>query len=203
MDSRLHDLIADSCGNAFLAKEIGRLKILFRVFRDVAWEHDEARNDYPPPGRGGPRAPGHRRGAAGRRPEGGRPRHGPAHPLRRPLLEPGHAAGGKETGRQGDKETRQDESKRHDDCINREHAVDADGRWLSLSPCLLVSLSRPPGRPTSWSTTATSGRSWRRTASPATAPDSAARKADLRLDRRDDAVKAGAIVPGKPGRRAS
>jgi DNA-binding GntR family transcriptional regulator len=46
VDSRLHDLIADSCGNAFLAKEIGRLKVLFRAFRDVAWEHDEARNDY-------------------------------------------------------------------------------------------------------------------------------------------------------------
>jgi hypothetical protein len=29
-------------------------------------------------------------------------------------------------------------------------------------------------------------------------PDSAARKASLRLDRRDDAVKAGALVPGKP-----
>ena len=46
VDSRLHDLIAASCGNAFLAQEIGRLKILFRAFRDVAWEHDEARNDY-------------------------------------------------------------------------------------------------------------------------------------------------------------
>jgi DNA-binding GntR family transcriptional regulator len=46
VDSRLHDLIADSCGNAFLAKEIGRLKMLFRAFRDVAWAHDEARNDY-------------------------------------------------------------------------------------------------------------------------------------------------------------
>jgi DNA-binding GntR family transcriptional regulator len=46
IDSRLHDLIAESCGNAFLAKEIGRLKILFRAFRDVAWEHDEARNDF-------------------------------------------------------------------------------------------------------------------------------------------------------------
>ncbi|MCI0459372.1 MAG: GntR family transcriptional regulator [Gemmataceae bacterium] len=46
VDSRLHDLIADSCGNVFLAKEIGRLKVLFRAFRDVAWEHDEARNDY-------------------------------------------------------------------------------------------------------------------------------------------------------------
>src|SRR5262249_40872488 len=29
-------------------------------------------------------------------------------------------------------------------------------------------------------------------------PDSAARKAGLRLDQRDEAVKAGAIVPGKP-----
>src|SRR5262245_23280069 len=29
-------------------------------------------------------------------------------------------------------------------------------------------------------------------------PDSAARKAKLRLDRRDDAIKAGVIVPGKP-----
>ena len=29
-------------------------------------------------------------------------------------------------------------------------------------------------------------------------PDSASRKADLRLDRRDDAIKAGAIAPGKP-----
>jgi DNA-binding GntR family transcriptional regulator len=46
VDSRLHDLIADSCGNAFLAKEIGRLKILFRAFRDVSWEHDGARNDF-------------------------------------------------------------------------------------------------------------------------------------------------------------
>ena len=30
-------------------------------------------------------------------------------------------------------------------------------------------------------------------------PDSAARKADLRLDRREDAIASGAIVPGKPG----
>src|SRR5947209_8859926 len=29
-------------------------------------------------------------------------------------------------------------------------------------------------------------------------PDPKARKADLRLDLRDDAVKAGAVVPGKP-----
>ena len=46
VDSRLHDLIADSCGNTFLAKEISRLKTLFRAFRDVAWAHDEARNDF-------------------------------------------------------------------------------------------------------------------------------------------------------------
>lgn len=46
VDSRLHDLIAASCGNAFLAKELGRLKIVFRAFRDVAWMHDEERNDY-------------------------------------------------------------------------------------------------------------------------------------------------------------
>jgi DNA-binding GntR family transcriptional regulator len=46
VDSRLHDLIADSCGNAFLAQEISRLKAVFRVFRDVAWEFSEARNDF-------------------------------------------------------------------------------------------------------------------------------------------------------------
>ncbi|HVX64693.1 MAG TPA: GntR family transcriptional regulator [Pirellulales bacterium] len=44
LDSRLHDLIAGSCGNGFLAKEIGRLKTLFRAFRDVSWEHDQAHN---------------------------------------------------------------------------------------------------------------------------------------------------------------
>jgi DNA-binding GntR family transcriptional regulator len=45
-DSELHDLIAGSCGNAFLANELGRLKILFRAFRDMAWERDGQRNDY-------------------------------------------------------------------------------------------------------------------------------------------------------------
>jgi DNA-binding GntR family transcriptional regulator len=45
VDSRLHDLIASSCGNAFLANELGRLKILFRAFRDVSWARHEARND--------------------------------------------------------------------------------------------------------------------------------------------------------------
>jgi DNA-binding GntR family transcriptional regulator len=46
LDSRLHDRIADSCGNAFLGKELGRLKTLFRALRDVAWDRDEARNDF-------------------------------------------------------------------------------------------------------------------------------------------------------------
>jgi DNA-binding GntR family transcriptional regulator len=46
LDSRLHDLIAESSGNTFLAQELTRLKTLFRVFRDIAWAHDEARNDF-------------------------------------------------------------------------------------------------------------------------------------------------------------
>jgi DNA-binding GntR family transcriptional regulator len=46
VDSRLHDLIAESCGNPFLAREISRLKTLFRAFRDVAWERDGAHNDF-------------------------------------------------------------------------------------------------------------------------------------------------------------
>jgi DNA-binding GntR family transcriptional regulator len=46
VDNRLHDLIAASCGNSFLAKELSRLKVLFRVFRDVSWEQEEARNDF-------------------------------------------------------------------------------------------------------------------------------------------------------------
>ena len=45
VDSRLHDLIASSCGNAFLAAELGRLKILFRGFRDVSYTRHEERND--------------------------------------------------------------------------------------------------------------------------------------------------------------
>ncbi len=46
VDSRLHDLITESCGNAYLAQEIARLKTLFRAFRDVSWQHDEERNDF-------------------------------------------------------------------------------------------------------------------------------------------------------------
>jgi DNA-binding GntR family transcriptional regulator len=45
LDSRLHDRISGSSGNAFLANELSRLKILFRALRDVSWKHDEARNN--------------------------------------------------------------------------------------------------------------------------------------------------------------
>jgi DNA-binding GntR family transcriptional regulator len=44
VDSRLHDAIARSCGNALLAREIGRLTILFRAFRDMSWERAAARD---------------------------------------------------------------------------------------------------------------------------------------------------------------
>ncbi|MBA4066112.1 MAG: GntR family transcriptional regulator [Isosphaera sp.] len=46
LDSRLHDLIRVSCGNAFLAAELERLLTLFRAFRDVTWDLRLARNDY-------------------------------------------------------------------------------------------------------------------------------------------------------------
>ena len=46
LDSRLHDLVATSCGNVFLANELDRLKTLFRAYRDVSYEHNEARNDH-------------------------------------------------------------------------------------------------------------------------------------------------------------
>lgn len=46
LDNRLHDLIAGSCGNNFLTAELARLKILFRAFRDVAWQRAEAGNDF-------------------------------------------------------------------------------------------------------------------------------------------------------------
>jgi DNA-binding GntR family transcriptional regulator len=45
IDSRLHDLIASSCGNKFLVAELSRLKILFRGFRDVSYTRHEERND--------------------------------------------------------------------------------------------------------------------------------------------------------------
>lgn len=45
LDSRLHDLIADSCGNRFLSRELGRLKLLFRSFRDVSWNKRATESD--------------------------------------------------------------------------------------------------------------------------------------------------------------
>ena len=46
VDSRLHDTIAAACGNSFLARELARLKTLFRAFRDVSWAYAQSRNDY-------------------------------------------------------------------------------------------------------------------------------------------------------------
>jgi DNA-binding GntR family transcriptional regulator len=38
LDNRLHDLVADACGNALLVNELDRLKLLFRAVRDAAWQ---------------------------------------------------------------------------------------------------------------------------------------------------------------------
>jgi hypothetical protein len=46
IDNRLHDLIASSCGNPFLRDELDRLKLLYRFFRDVAFEQDGPFNNY-------------------------------------------------------------------------------------------------------------------------------------------------------------
>ncbi|MCI0705756.1 MAG: GntR family transcriptional regulator [Planctomycetia bacterium] len=46
LDNSLHDLICRSCGNAFLQAELTRLRTLYRAFRDVTWELEEARRDY-------------------------------------------------------------------------------------------------------------------------------------------------------------
>ena len=46
LDSRLHDLIATHCNNRLLAREINRLKLLFRACRDLAWEYDGSRQDF-------------------------------------------------------------------------------------------------------------------------------------------------------------
>ncbi len=46
VDSRLHDEIAAACGNELLAREIGRLKLLFRAFRDGSWKRMATLNDY-------------------------------------------------------------------------------------------------------------------------------------------------------------
>lgn len=46
LDSRLHDLIAENCGNAFLQMELNRLRVLFRAFRDVVFEYLEAQKNF-------------------------------------------------------------------------------------------------------------------------------------------------------------
>jgi DNA-binding GntR family transcriptional regulator len=46
VDTALHELIWSSCGNALLAREIGRLKLLFRAYRDSAWERVAEDNDF-------------------------------------------------------------------------------------------------------------------------------------------------------------
>ncbi|MEY4565117.1 MAG: HTH-type transcriptional repressor RspR [Planctomycetota bacterium] len=38
LDSRLHDLIAQSSNNRFLIRELDRFSVLFRCFRDASWE---------------------------------------------------------------------------------------------------------------------------------------------------------------------
>ena len=46
LDNELHDLIANSCGNSFLCREIHRLKVLFRTFRNVGIKMDQAKYDH-------------------------------------------------------------------------------------------------------------------------------------------------------------
>ncbi|OYW15698.1 MAG: hypothetical protein B7Z55_14840 [Planctomycetales bacterium 12-60-4] len=46
LDNDLHDLIAQSADNAFLANELSRLKLLFRGLRDVSWEHDRVHHEF-------------------------------------------------------------------------------------------------------------------------------------------------------------
>ena len=46
LDNRLHDLIAKDCGNTFLTQELNRLKLLYRAFRDSAYEEEGALNNY-------------------------------------------------------------------------------------------------------------------------------------------------------------
>ncbi|QEL20236.1 GntR family transcriptional regulator [Limnoglobus roseus] len=46
LDSQLHDAIAAACGNRLLAREIERLKLLFRAYRDASWVAVAARNEF-------------------------------------------------------------------------------------------------------------------------------------------------------------
>lgn len=45
-DNTLHDMISKACGNGLLAREIDRLKILFRAYRDASWVKNTSSNDY-------------------------------------------------------------------------------------------------------------------------------------------------------------
>src|SRR5262249_37772206 len=46
LDNRLHDLIAKGCGNAFLLEELNRLKLLYRAFRESAYEQKGPLDNY-------------------------------------------------------------------------------------------------------------------------------------------------------------
>jgi DNA-binding GntR family transcriptional regulator len=46
LDDKLHELIREACGNAFLGEELARLRTLFRTFRDVTWDLELARQDF-------------------------------------------------------------------------------------------------------------------------------------------------------------
>jgi DNA-binding GntR family transcriptional regulator len=46
LDTALHDLIYDGCGNAFLRAELTRLRTLYQAFRDVTWDLESARSDF-------------------------------------------------------------------------------------------------------------------------------------------------------------
>ena len=172
VDSRLHDLIAHSCGNAFLANELGRLKILFRAFRDVIYTRHEERNDFRrlteeagehlaivqgPPG--------------GRRPRGGAG-HVPAHPLGQEILEPGPAGRGsrpheRESPAATGAQVRRIPPMNHPILTKKLPRLGT----VCLAAGALLTLSAGVGqRRKRSSTTATSGPSWPRTASPATAP---------------------------------
>ena len=179
VDSRLHDLIAGRCGNSFLAHELGRLKDLFRAFRDAAWDHSESQQRLPPPGGGIQRAPGDRRGAAGRKPAGRCPRNGRPHRVRNDLLV-SRTSGGSDVPSIA-RMLRIVSRKSADEPFDllpdrlRKRILVQPGRVghecrpdASLCPCC-ASGRNGCRRGQARNTTATSGRSWRRTASPATA----------------------------------
>lgn len=45
LDSQLHDLINEHCGNSFLQRELARLSRLFRSLRDASWIDSQSRDD--------------------------------------------------------------------------------------------------------------------------------------------------------------